>query len=427
MTDSKEDGLTISVEREDLEDGSITYHLWDTTNGDYKWIVGLNDDKAAQGGKSKFYAERIALAVNALSTPPKPVAGSKEDGLRFADLRRANVERQEHWGGSENWTLADWSNAVAGEVGEACNVVKKIRRPQLGTVGNDADAPKYYAQLESEIGDVLIYLDLLAKAAGFTLDTCVSRAFNEKSEKLGMPVRLSASSPPVGGSGEVVAWRWRAKAKGVWGLWSVVDVDPNDWTWRDYWEDLDIIPLYAAPVPNGVPEGAGAISDIAAERQRQISEEGWTPEHDDQHTGGELAQAAAAYAFYFTEADNTQPAAEVLFPVSWATAWWKPWDRRRNLIKAGALIVAEIERLDRLAASPVTPEGLSGGDGWIKWEGGECPVDPGTNVEIRLRSGEQFFDVAGLGGKIALDWSHGGETDRDIIAYRLVKTEATTP
>lgn len=113
--------------------------------------------------------------------------------LTFDDLRAANIARQEHWGGSDNWTLADWSNALAGEVGEACNVVKKIRRPQLGTVGNSSDAATYYEQLETEIGDVLIYLDLLAKAAGMELSTCVMRAFNEKSEKLGMPVRLAAA------------------------------------------------------------------------------------------------------------------------------------------------------------------------------------------------------------------------------------------
>lgn len=105
-------------------------------------------------------------------------------------LRQANRARQEFWGGSSNWTLADWSNALAGEVGEACNVVKKIRRPQLGTIGNDADAPRYFHQLEAELGDVLIYLDLLADAAGLDLSICVSRAFNEKSEKLNMPVRL---------------------------------------------------------------------------------------------------------------------------------------------------------------------------------------------------------------------------------------------
>lgn len=122
-------------------------------------------------------------------TPLNPNV-TEERELTFADLRKANAARQAYWGGSENWTLADWSNALAGEVGEACNVVKKLRRPMLGTVGNDYDPVTYIAQLGSEIGDVLIYLDLLANAAGLDLASCVSTAFNDKSEKLGMPVRL---------------------------------------------------------------------------------------------------------------------------------------------------------------------------------------------------------------------------------------------
>lgn len=117
---------------------------------------------------------------------------------------------------------------------------------------------------------------------------------------------------------------------------------------------LDRALRHPAPaVPDAAPSGTGAVRDVLAERQRQVEAEGWTAEHDDQHTGGELAQAAAAYAFYFTDADNTQPAAEVLWPLSWASAWWKPWDRRRNLVKAGALILAEIERLDRLPSAPI--------------------------------------------------------------------------
>lgn len=89
------------------------------------------------------------------------------------------------------------------------------------------------------------------------------------------------------------------------------------------------------------------IAEIAAERRRQIEVEGWTPEHDDLHDCGELAQAAAAYAFHNTDAENFQPAAESLFPTNWDADWWKPKNPRRDLIRAAALIVAEIERLDR--------------------------------------------------------------------------------
>lgn len=88
----------------------------------------------------------------------------------------------------------------------------------------------------------------------------------------------------------------------------------------------------------------GALADIAAERRRQIEVEGWTPANDAAHSLGELAQAAACYADPSVRPDR--PPAN--WP--WHSKWWKPKDRRRDLVRAGALIVAEIERLDRLAS-----------------------------------------------------------------------------
>ena len=75
---------------------------------------------------------------------------------------------------------------------------------------------------------------------------------------------------------------------------------------------------------------------IAAERQRQIDAEGWTPEHDNNHDKGSLAEAAAAYVL----CDRT------LWP--WDEEDWKPGTNDvRRLVKAGALIAAEIDRLQR--------------------------------------------------------------------------------
>lgn len=80
---------------------------------------------------------------------------------------------------------------------------------------------------------------------------------------------------------------------------------------------------------------------VLAERARQISAEGWTAEHDDQHEQGELARAGACYACNLGRDD---------FPPRdwpWARDWWKPTDARRDLVKAAALILAEGERHDR--------------------------------------------------------------------------------
>lgn len=90
-----------------------------------------------------------------------------------------------------------------------------------------------------------------------------------------------------------------------------------------------------------------AVREIAAERRRQVEVEGWTPEHDDAHVNGEMAGAAACYCLGSVSHWAGSMAIQSLWP--WDKSWWKPTDRRRDLIKAGALIVAEIERLDRAA------------------------------------------------------------------------------
>jgi len=104
---------------------------------------------------------------------------------------------------------------------------------------------------------------------------------------------------------------------------------------------------------------AGGVEAIAQERRRQIETEGWTPSHDDAHFQGELAAAARCYAMEPGDDPDEQDLPEE-WP--WDPEWWKPTphDRRRELAKAGALIAAEIDRLDRLdalRAQATTPEG----------------------------------------------------------------------
>jgi hypothetical protein len=92
-----------------------------------------------------------------------------------------------------------------------------------------------------------------------------------------------------------------------------------------------------------------AARDVLAERDRQIEREGWTPEHDDEHGDGSMATAAACYALGQSWVSGRNEAVS-FWP--WDDKWNKIGrDRRRNLVKAGALILAEIERLDR-AATP---------------------------------------------------------------------------
>ena len=91
-----------------------------------------------------------------------------------------------------------------------------------------------------------------------------------------------------------------------------------------------------------------ALSDIAAERERQKTVEGWTETHDDRHVAGDLPRAAACYALCAAGYPSDDSAIRLRF-WPWLDKWWKPKNRRRDLVRAGALIVAEIERLDRAA------------------------------------------------------------------------------
>lgn len=112
---------------------------------------------------------------------------------------------------------------------------------------------------------------------------------------------------------------------------------------------------------------------IAAERKRQIEREGWTPEHDDEHTDGSLALAAVCYATPVLLYQHDPFALGFVFADPWPESWSDGWDKRYAygerkdnpgnmppdpatytederldlLVKAGALLAAEIDRLLR--------------------------------------------------------------------------------
>lgn len=123
----------------------------------------------------------------------------------------------------------------------------------------------------------------------------------------------------------------------------------------------------ADPRPDVEDEIERVLADVRAERLRQVTDEGWTPEHDDQHQEGELARAGAIYAVLGglpgpLRTDTVREVAESLarrrfpafmlavvvraiWPFSWH--WFRPRSPRRDLVRAAALMLAEIERQDR--------------------------------------------------------------------------------
>lgn len=91
--------------------------------------------------------------------------------------------------------------------------------------------------------------------------------------------------------------------------------------------------------------GSHGVEMISRERARQIGVEGWTPEHDDEHDKGELAAAAVGYIGHAIYRRDVRETPSPWWPHDWE---WKPSDDPvRNLVKAGALIAAEIDRIER--------------------------------------------------------------------------------
>lgn len=99
------------------------------------------------------------------------------------------------------------------------------------------------------------------------------------------------------------------------------------------------------------------IELIAEERARQVSIEGWTPEHDDTHMRGELAAAGACYATMAQLIEIGKWDFEECSEIAkrrwqWGDEWWKPArSAKRNLEKAGALLAAELDRILREEAA----------------------------------------------------------------------------
>ncbi len=100
--------------------------------------------------------------------------------------------------------------------------------------------------------------------------------------------------------------------------------------------------------PLETPEVSRAAQDVLAERERQIDIEEWTDDHDDRYPPDLLARAAACYAMPVSHCVVNVDGLPSAWP--WDPHWWKPKTRRYDLVRAGALIIAEIERMDRAAA-----------------------------------------------------------------------------
>lgn len=104
----------------------------------------------------------------------------------YKTLREANIARQKDWCPDQNPNLSFRGNELAGEVGEACNVIKKLERERLGWRGS-RDTVDHLAE---ELADIIICVDLIATACGINIEQAVANKFNATSLKNNLPQRM---------------------------------------------------------------------------------------------------------------------------------------------------------------------------------------------------------------------------------------------
>lgn len=107
--------------------------------------------------------------------------------LSFSKLRRSNIERQHEWDSDSQISLSYRGNELAGETGEACNIIKKLERERLGIKGSRATRE----ELAEELSDIIICVDLIAMHEGIDLEESVRNKFNATSKKVGLKTRLT--------------------------------------------------------------------------------------------------------------------------------------------------------------------------------------------------------------------------------------------
>jgi NTP pyrophosphatase (non-canonical NTP hydrolase) len=106
--------------------------------------------------------------------------------MDFTVLRDANVRRQQEWDRQGKIDIAYRGNELAGECGEACNIIKKIERERRGIRGSRATL----RQLADELADVIICVDLIALYEDIDLWESVKRKFNETSRNNNLDTKI---------------------------------------------------------------------------------------------------------------------------------------------------------------------------------------------------------------------------------------------
>ncbi|EOX9015387.1 LysM peptidoglycan-binding domain-containing protein [Pseudomonas aeruginosa] len=181
-----------------------------------------------------------------------------------------------------------------------------------------------------------------------SIKSCVKASEDAAQAQHSVPAYVSYTTRPAESLAGIALRQLKDESRWV----EIRDINAHafpDMQSHSYYPAGTVIKLPAAAPGKKVPQ---AWLDVQAERLRQVEAEGWMPEHDDAHSHGEMARAAACYALAGSSAPNDGTAALLVsLAWPWDEQWWKPTSARRDLIKACALTLAEIERLDRAGIS----------------------------------------------------------------------------
>lgn len=116
--------------------------------------------------------------------------------MNIDDFQRINAMRARRWhqGDLNQWSLLEWCGAMAGEVGEACNAAKKLRRLEKELPNREAGVPSSDRRhLETwvtrEVVDGIIYGLIILSVLGVDAGAAIAVVFDQKSVEYGFPER----------------------------------------------------------------------------------------------------------------------------------------------------------------------------------------------------------------------------------------------
>lgn len=101
--------------------------------------------------------------------------------LTFATVAEATDLRQKEWDGNDQFSISYLGNALAGETGELCNIIKKIERDHLGLNrrrGKKFDVNAAKKMAEEELGDIISYVFIIARKLGIDAEKAFIDKFN---------------------------------------------------------------------------------------------------------------------------------------------------------------------------------------------------------------------------------------------------------